>query len=283
MRVLAAMLILLAAACADAQAASPVQDYLAARDAYVTQFKDSDIIGDEAARVAHERALGDLETRLRGIVGPTRIAEFPDSKINLDSLAQGFEGYGLLDGLVYSAPDQKPQVVVATDELLGKWLAAHRRWWDGKDDISPGPEAALKSESFYSQALNTDAHFYKFGDIPLAMPASATFVYATLVGRAQDVGLQTPNEIVVTLRRGGRLFVVTAPSAATVTAAPTCAQGWNRTEKQTASAGADKEEALRESGYDAYRRCFAAQVPRQSYFAAVVKQAQGLIDVVAQK
>ena len=89
MRLLAAMLILLAAAAA-AQAASPVQDYLAARDAYLKTFKGSAPGGDDPATAAHDRALGDLEARLRSIVGPTRIEGFPaEGKINLDWLAEG--------------------------------------------------------------------------------------------------------------------------------------------------------------------------------------------------
>ena len=63
---------------AAASAASPVQDYLAARDAYLTQFKGSAPGGsDNPVTAAHDRALGDLEARLRGIVGPTRIEVFP--------------------------------------------------------------------------------------------------------------------------------------------------------------------------------------------------------------
>src|SRR5262249_44806632 len=163
-------------------------------------------------------------------------------------------------------PDQKSQVVVTTDVLLNQWLAAHKTWWDGKDDIPPGTEAALKSESFYTQALNTDAHFFEFGDIPLAKPAGATFAYATLVGRGQDVGRQIPNEIVVTLRSGGRLFVAVAPTNLKIGAAPTCAQNWAKAEKRAQSTNGDKGEAIREAGYDAYRRCFATQAPRQGYF-----------------
>src|SRR5262249_36838835 len=100
MRMLAAMLVLLAAAVAEAQAASPTQDYLAARDAYLTQFKGSAPGGNEPTTAAHDRALGDLEARLRAIVGPTRIKGFPgEGKINLDSLAEGDASVGLLDGL----------------------------------------------------------------------------------------------------------------------------------------------------------------------------------------
>ena len=277
-RKLATVMILMTAACAAASAASPVQDYIAARDGYLKQFKDSTVGGDDSVTKAHDKALLDLGTRLRPIIGPLQIAGFPDSKVNLESLSEGDEGYGLLDGLVYSSPDQKSQVVVTTDELFSQWLAAHKRWWDGKDDIPAGTEAALKSESFYTQALNTDAHFFAFGDIPLAKPAGATFIYATLIGRGQDVGLQIPDEIVVTLRSGGRLFVATIPTDVKIGAAPTCAQNWAKAEKRAQSTNVDKGEAIRETGYDTYRRCFAAQASRQGYFAAVVKQAQGLVE-----
>jgi hypothetical protein len=282
-RKLATTLIFMAAAWAPAYAASPLQDYIAARDGYLKQFKDSDIVSDDSGAKVHDRALRDLDARMRTIIGPLQIDGFPDSKINLESLAEGFEGYGLLDGLAYSSSDQKASVVVTTDALLGQWLTAHKKWWGDKNDIPPAIDAALKSESFYTQALNTDAHFYKFGDIPLARPAGATFAYATLVGRAQDVGLQTPDEIVVTVRRGSRLFVATAPADVKIGAAPACARGWTKAEEKAMSAGSDKGETIRDAGYDAYRRCFAVQAPRQSYFAAVVKQAQGLVDKLPTK
>ncbi len=283
MRLLATALMLLIAALAPARAASPLQDYLAARTAYEKKFKDSDIVGDQVARAVHERALADLETRLRKIVGPVRIEGFPEGKINLDSLADGFEGFGLLDGLVYKSSDAKTQIVVTTDALLGQWLTAHKTWWNAKHDIPPGLEAALKSESFYTQALNTDAAFFKFVDIPLTKPADAAFAYAVLVGRAQDFGLQVPDEIIVALRRGGRLFVVSAPAAATVAAVPTCARSYQEAEKQALAADGDKSDRLREDAYRAFRRCFAAQATHESYFPTLVKQVQGLVDVLPAK
>src|SRR5262249_28388961 len=125
MRMLAAMLVLLAAV-ADAQAASPTQDYLAVRDAYLAQFTGSGPGGDEPITAAHDRALGELATRLRGIIGPTPIKGFPaEGKVNLESLAEGDAGFGLLDGLVYAAPDGKTRIVVTTRELRDAWLAGH--------------------------------------------------------------------------------------------------------------------------------------------------------------
>lgn len=283
MRVLATMLILLATAAA-AQAASPVQDYLAARDAYLKTFKGSAPGGDSPATAAHDRALGDLEARLRSIVGPTRIEGFPaEGKINLDSLAEGDASFGLLDGLVYAAPDDKTRIVVTTRELLDQWFAGHRRWWNDKNDMPPGLEPALKSEAFYTQALYTDAYFFEFIDLPVTQPAGATFAFAALVGRAQDVGLETPDEIVVTLLRGGRAYVIVASAAAKAETTPQCVQSWKRAEAQAEKAASDKGDQLREAGYRAYRRCFAAQAPRQSYFPALRKQAQALIDELPAK
>jgi hypothetical protein len=137
-------------------AASPAEEYLAARDAYLQQFKNNGV-DDAATRAAHARALDDLEARLRLILGLVRIEGFPESKINLDSLAEGDESFGLLDGLLYESSDRKARIVVTTDELLDKWLAAHKAWWGNKEDMPPGRQAALESEAFYTQALNTDA------------------------------------------------------------------------------------------------------------------------------
>ena len=169
---------------------------------------------------------------------------------------------------------------MTTRELLDKWLAGHRHWWNDKNDMPQGVEPALKSEAFYTQALYTDAYFFEFIDLPVTRPAGATFAFATLVGRAQDVGLETPDEIVVTLLRGGRAYVIVAPAAAKAETTPQCVQGWKKAEAQAEKAESDKGDQLREEGYRAYRRCFAAQAPRRSYFPALVKQAQALIDAL---
>jgi hypothetical protein len=281
MRLLAAMLMLLVAASADTQAASPVQDYLASRDAYLQQFKDANF-DDEPTRAAHERARHDLEAHLQLILGTVRIARFGEPKLNLDSLAEGTEGFGLLDGLVYASADEKTSIVITTDALLDKWLLGHKKWWGSKDDMPPGTEAALKSEAFYTQALNTDAAFFKFADIPLGKPAEAGFAYAALVGRAQDLGRQTPDEIVIVLRRGGRTYVVLAPTGAKVAAVPACVRGWEKAEDQAAAARDDKADKLREDAYGAYRRCFAGAAAHASYFPGLVQQAKALVDALPQ-
>jgi hypothetical protein len=278
-RLLLALILLASAACCGS-AAAPVDDYIAARDAYLKQFKDSDIVDDQPARAAHDRARDDLEGRLRRIIGPSRIAGFPaEGKLNLDSLADGFYGFGLLDGLVYASADNATRIVVTTRELLDQWLAEHKTWWGGKDDIPPGVEAALRSESFFTQALSTDAHFYRFVDIPVRRPADTMFAFAALVGRAQDVGLETPREVVVMLLRGGRAYVIVARAAVAAASTPQCVRAWKAAEAQAFRAPETSDE-LTEQAYRAYLGCFAAQAPRRGYFAALTKQAQGLIETL---
>lgn len=264
-----------------ASAASPVEDYLAARDAYLQQFKDN-TADDEPTRAAYDRARHDLQSRLQLILGTVRIAGFGEPKLNLDSLSEGDEGFGLLDGLDYASADEKTSIVVTTDALLDKWLLGHKKWWGSKDDMPPGTDAALKSEAFYTQALNTDAAFFKFADIPLGKPADAGFAYAALVGRAQDLGLQTPAEIVIVVRRGGRTYVVSAPASAKIDAVPACVRGWKRAEDQASAARDDKAEKLRDDAYRVYRRCFAGTAAHASYFPELVRQAKALVDALPQ-
>jgi hypothetical protein len=278
----AALMLVAAAASADA---SPLQEYVAARDGYLATFKDSDIIGDERAGKAHEDARRDLETRLRTIIGPSAIKGFPrDGKINLESLSPGFIGFGLLDGLVYRSPDEKTRILVMTDELLGQWLRANKR------DVPQTVAAALKSDSLYNGALYTDAAFFRYAELPVARPADAGLAFAMLVARGQDVGPRTPDEIIVSLLRGARVFIVVAPAGAKVGAIPDCDKIWQKASKQAekmAHAGPDPQverfDKLREDGDRAFRRCFAARAPQESYFPALVKQAQGLIDELPRK
>src|ERR1700753_2421923 len=125
-RLLPALILSLSAlAAAAVAAASPEQDYRAARDAYFKAFEHG-YTGDDIDK--HQRALADLEALLRRIVGPTTLAGFPgEGKIHLDTLSAEDEGLGLLDGLAYAIPlddkgiDEKTRIVVTTRSLFDGW------------------------------------------------------------------------------------------------------------------------------------------------------------------
>ncbi len=272
-------------------AAAAEADYLAARDAYLEKFKDSDIIGDADARTAHEAARRDLESRLRPIIGPTRIAGFPaEGTINLESLSPGVIGFGLLDGLVYASPDGKTRVLVTTNAFFLRWLAAH------KDDVPMPSGAALRSDTFYTHALYTDAALFEYAEIPVAVPAKAGYAFAMLIAHAQDVGPRIPDRIIVSLVRGGRLYIATAPAEARVDRNAECEKIWELANGQAQAVlesygrSAPKDDKLfeqysrlRDNGDLAFRQCFGIQARTQSYFPALVRQAQALVDALPAK
>ena len=201
-----------------AGAASLEESYLAARDGYIEKLKpaETNVDLDEAGRKQEELARGELEQQLRRIIGTPDIKGFSaPGKINLETLFKGYSGFGLLDGLLYSSADDKTHIVVTTDVLLDRWLREHKEWWGPTvANVPQDVNAALKSAAFYTQALTTDAAISKYVELPVAKPAKAKLAFAMLVARSQDLGPRTPDELIVTVVRGGRVFVVSAPANA---------------------------------------------------------------------
>lgn len=290
--ILVALLALIPVAAA---AASLEHSYFAARDGYIDKFKpaETNVDLDEAGRKQEELARGDLENQLRRIIGPSDIKGFSGpGKINLDTLFQGYSGFGLLDGLLYSSADDKTHVVVTTGALLDHWLREHKDWSGPADANMPqDTAAALKSDTFYTQALRTDAAIAKYAELPVAKPANAKFAFAMLAARSQDIGPRTPDEIIVAVVSGGRIYVLTAPAKAKIGPEPACQRIWRDATRKAAKAHAayvasglkdnklfEQSTRLEEEGDAAFRRCFAQQAKGRSFVAALTRQAQGLID-----
>jgi hypothetical protein len=281
---LAALLALPAAA----SAASPEQAYLAARDTYVKAFSHGDFDLDK-----HTRALADLETRLRQIIGPTTLAGFPaEGKIHLDTLSREDEGFGLLDGLAYAIPlddkgiDQKASVVVTTRALFETWLKAHKT----------NLQAAPRSDDFYREALSTDAAVVTFAPLPIAKPAWATTAFAVLAIRTQDLVGSTPDEMDIIVVGAARAYAVTAKLEPAIGAIADCEKARQQVKAQAQAAWAayersgkknealsDKASKLDQQSDTAYTQCFATRAREASGFAAAVKQAQALVDLLPAK
>ena len=145
---------------AVSQAASPEQDYLAARNAAVRKVAQSEKRKDseEIQTKLNDAALADLEKRLRPIVGAVEVKGFSAiGKSNLSALSQGYIGYGALDAMVYRSADEKSSVTVTTIGLLKNWINEHRNWWPGLENVPQDVEKVLQSDAFYTQALDSDA------------------------------------------------------------------------------------------------------------------------------
>jgi hypothetical protein len=269
-----------------AHAATPEETYLAARDKYIAQFKPKDgAAPDDKTNKAEARARADLEKQLRRIIAPPKGAQGKtrDGKLNLESLMDGDLGFGQLDALVFMLPAET-RVTATTRSLLGAWLKGRQ-----KDGIPAEANAALQSENFYTQAISSDAAVARFADVPVANPAG--FATAMLAMRRQDIGLGTPQELIVALISGEKVYVVSAPATAEIAMIPACEAVWKEFESKAQTmydkyrAGDLKDEKLfdeytktQEDGDVAMRKCFAERAKDAPFFAGLRKQAQGLVD-----
>ena len=289
------VLITLMLSISTAAAASLEESYFANRDAYIDKLKPAEINVDVDEHVLKQEqtAREDLEKQLRRIVGPVEIKGFAGpGKSNLETLFKGDQGFGLLDGLLYSSADDKTHIVVSTNALLDRWLREHKDWWGlTVANVPQEVGAALKSEAFYTQALQTDAAVFKYAELPVAKPGAAKLASAMLVARAQDLGPRTPDELIVTVLQGGRVLVVSAPASARIEPMPACERIWQEAVRKSTAAQeayaasepkdeklAEQSTRLEEEGDVAFRKCFAERAKSHGSFAALTGQAQALLD-----
>ena len=177
-----------------ASAASPEDDYIAARDKFIAQFtlKEGAEI-DAQTTAAEERARAELETRLRQIIGPSGVSAAPaQGKSNLETLITGDGGLGKLDALNLEMKGTAPRSL----RRARCWRAGSsstRTWWND-NNVPQELDAALQSESFYTQAISTGASVARFAELPLTRPAGTGFADAMLVMQRQDIGAGTPHD-----------------------------------------------------------------------------------------
>lgn len=171
---------------------SPEDRYVALRDAAIEKLKSIYDAGniDDAGTKAENLVRADLEAQMRAILGPLSYAGFGPGKLNLDTLSEGDEGFGMLDGLRFDATvgksgapaggkdaagnyvEPRAHIIVTTQTMLARWLHAHKDWWNkGIKNVPQQIAAALQDETFYTQAITTDAAVVKFNDLPIASPS----------------------------------------------------------------------------------------------------------------
>jgi hypothetical protein len=280
-----------------AAAVSPEDAYLAARDRYIASFKTSASAKDEKAAFArHDKAVKDLEERLKSIVGPFSASGFPaEGKLNLVSLFPDDIGFGMLDGLVYGEGESAKSIVVTTDSLLDKWLLDHPK--RGLRDVPTAAAAAVKTEDFYAQAVNSDSAAANYGEIPVTAPPGAKFAHSmlSLIGNGPIVP-GTPDRIFVALEQGGRVFIVSEELTTPVPPIAACdAAGADATRKAELADGVfmkgggknkkllNEIEKLRGEADAAVCLCFAGKVRGTPAFKAAELQAAAIVAVLTGK
>lgn len=281
-----------------ASAATPEDAYISARDAAIAKIKAAadaekrgpmDGTGDKIL-AAEAQAQAELEKQMRAIIGPVVIEGMTgEAKLNLDTLSEGDEGFGILDGMVYGGLDAKTRVIVTTDSLFRRWLKQHKDWW-GKDsnDIPQEPSAAVRANNFYTQAVLTDSAILHFADLPIRKPAGAAFAYAMLASRTQDDVPHKADEIFVAVAQGGKVFIAHTKEFSAVGPIAACDAIRSDLMKKSIAAAeeagvddkarAKKSEELSGKSDSEFLRCFADNAAQQSGFAAATQTAQRLVE-----
>ena len=279
----AVLALVLAAGATFPASATPQEDaYIVARDKYLKRFEKVDFSND-AAQKEMDRAIADLKDKLEAIIGPVAVKGVdPKPRNNLDSLSSGDDTFGHLDGLAFGPLGNERMVMVTTEGLLKNWLTLHKTWWGRDEEKMPQtPAAALKTEGFYTQAIGFDSAFQFYAELPIAKPASASFAVSYLYVTAQDFGPWKPNEILVSVMQGGKLYIVSMPAKTPVAAIAACDAIWKAAEKR--SENRKDFDDVRKQGDANFHRCFAERAKAMPFFAKLTTEAQALVETLPLK
>ena len=313
-----------------ASAASPEQDYIAARDSYMAKFKPYTDHTPNGVLKDEERARQDLARRLRRALGPPGVKGFSAGGVlNQPTLFPGGEDSDAIDGLVFKSAGGATQLLVTTSALAASWLRLHREmlvdnalefgskdpikktlfekpsrsrdakieaWLARHGEVAQDVAGMITSELFYSQMFDFGSAAVKYAEIPVSTPPQASSVYAVLVGRQQDIGPYPPQELIVTVAQGSRVYVLTAKPDVAIEMIPACDTIWQaavekRTEAyETKSASKASDDALDDelteienAGDKAFHLCFAEKAKAAEFYPALQRQAQGLVDRIEAK
>ena len=299
MRLVGFALLALAVFAGGAVAASPEDDYVAARDKDIARVKRlvAANTDDKKVQAEQDTMIADLQSRLDAIVGPFAVAGYPAAgKITLETLSEADIGFGQLDGMVHSAGDDGPQVIVTTRGLVDRWLRERSAEKDAEERLPADFDAALRDDRFYTYAVTEDAAFGKTAELTAAKPAGADLVVAALGGFAQDIGPNPRQEIVVTLQKGGRVYIASQVAKTAIGKIDACEAIWTAATKTSEAlwkayekAGSKNDKLLDErskaedDGDKAYRACLVAETPQQPYYPALVAEAQEIAERLAGK
>ena len=291
--------LLFALAGSAALAASPEDDYIAARDKAIADIaaQANTNTAIETIDAQNEKALADLKQRLDAILGPLTVKDFPTTgTMNIQSLNSSDIGYGMLDGLRYAQSEDGPSIVASTRGLTERWLKSKAGETEADFKLPGDLGEALKLDGFYTQAIGSDAAFAGTLDFPLKKPGGADAVVARLGGWTQDVGPIYDQHVVVALVKGDRVLIAEAPAAPAVPKIAACDSLWaaadaaaqktqqtDQNSDQDDSSATDAANAAWENGDAEYRACMAQRLPSDPSFPALLKQAQDLADSMAGK
>ena len=237
-------------------AAPPLDDYLSARDAYVAKFDPATRKSTTRRSKTSRRRHGRSRKEIAGACRAGRDRGCGSAKSNLGSLIKGDMDLAssTRSSLRNAAARRRP----SSDARPHRQMAVEHKGTGGDKDTPNVPQKtadALAFDGFYTQALKR-----RRGSIEIRRPSRDE---ARGRGRrdghastwcSQDVGVGRPDEIIVALVRGERVFRLVAGSG----------QGWpsglrrgvEGHREKAARADGDTARNSRGRGPAAYRTCY---------------------------
>ena len=303
--------VLLIATVATALAAPPAAEdrFIAARDVAIEKLSAIYDAGkfDDAAQKVDDAATADLTAQMAAILHESAREGFGPAKLHLGSFYKGDEGFGTIDGLRFDSllgrngqkagangadgkyVEPRAHIIVTTQTLFERWLRAHKEWWD--DKIKNVPQqigAALRDESFYTQAISTGSAVVNLTSLPIAKPANASYVYGMLGGQTQSEIPDAADEVFLSAIANGKVYLAygSINPAVKIPACDAIRASYNKKAEQADDdlrfekidkKAYDGLSDFRQQGEDAYKKCFTQRAPQQPSFVEATKQAQALL------
>ena len=270
-----------------AQGSSAEESYVRLRDQAVARFAALRNI-DHSTEIDEGRARGNLERRMRAILGPVRPQGFDAGKLNVTTLFRSQPGFGRLDGVLFETDRGDREMIVTTRTLLTRWLRTQQDW---QDNTLRDLEAAIRSDAFHTRVARVDAAAVRFAELPvkaaLGQPA-----FAMLAGRTQDRAPDEAGGVFVAALKGERAFIANA-ALKPIFGISVCTAMRVHADEKAAEITADRASAeqgdallerfgaIRDRIESDFLRCFAERAPREPRFADAVKLANELYDRMA--
>ena len=273
--------------------ADPEANYLSAKRAYLAFLDSARKHGtsDSVLNVRDDDAIRDLAARMRKIFGPLHAEIFADSGTsNVSSLLPSDMDFGAVDGITYWSSDSM-RVLVTTRALLTGYLK--ERAAAGDTTLPLDPISTLARQEVYSHAFPEDTFVLRYADIPVDHAGESGVVAAMLVARAQDYAAFTPDNVMVSVIRGDRIYLVEARPRALIPPDASCVAIWTNAERQrdslydagqsTPSDTAARDSSFRiadrieERGQASVGQCYAEHVRSDPRFAAIVQQVAEIV------
>lgn len=277
--------------CASLQAGPADDAYVTARATAAAKVKaaaDANKKEDEVQKL-EESERAELLKQLSALVGQ-KPPGYERGELSPESFSPDSPGGDALDAVVYVKGEKDPSIAVTTEGLANAWLAAVRADPDRqKLNLPPTLFEALKAVNFYTLAIGGDAAFSLHAPVPTSADPNAV---ALLGAFSQDVGPSASNALVVSVLRGGLLYIVQAQPAKAPKPSPACQALWKTFEQKAKKAqkayqaSKEKDESQFEAaqkaeaeGDEAWRQCFAKEL-KPDVLAALSKQADDLIKLL---